>query len=402
MYKASLIFILSITLFACSKSKDVSDPPPASPTIIDIKPDSGSAGTDIEISGTNFSATASENIVKFNAFTATVKSSTTSLITATVPANASTGKVTVTVNDRTATSTSDFVVLTGSWLRKADYGGSARGNAKGFSIGGKGYIIGGYSSSGYEKDFWEYDPASDRWTKKADLPALGRERGVAFAIGDKGYFGLGYNFLEQEHKDFWEYDPAIDTWTRKADFPGTAREEAFAFELNNIGYVGSGTNDLYTAVYKDVWKFDPVTNVWTSSIPFPGNAVWGVTATSTTDKALLFFGNDQLGTVRGAWEFDLPSNSWIYFDNEPFPAKSAGIAFAIGQKVYTGFGLSLGTANSDLWELDPKEFKWNRKANCPAAGRSNLIAFSIGNHGYIGTGYSSEGKALKEFWEFTP
>ena len=49
------------------------------------------------------------------------------------------------------------------WTKKADFGGNARNQAVGFSIGNKGYIgtgIGIGFSNGYEclRDFWEYDP----------------------------------------------------------------------------------------------------------------------------------------------------------------------------------------------------------------------------------------------------
>ena len=44
-----------------------------------------------------------------------------------------------------------------TWTQKADFGGTARNAAVGFSIGSKGYIGTGYDGS-YCKDFWEYDP----------------------------------------------------------------------------------------------------------------------------------------------------------------------------------------------------------------------------------------------------
>ena len=103
----------------------------------------GTNGIDVTISGTNFSATPADDIVKFNGLPATVKSATDTSIIATVPSGVTTGKITVTVNGNMASSPADFVVLTGTWVRKADYGGSARFGASGFSIGGKGYIVGG-------------------------------------------------------------------------------------------------------------------------------------------------------------------------------------------------------------------------------------------------------------------
>ena len=73
------------------------------------------------------------------------------------------------------------------------------------------------------KDFWEYDPATNTWTQKADFGGTARYVAVGFSIGSKGYIGTGDDDLNQFLKDFWEYDPATNTWTQKADFGGTAR-----------------------------------------------------------------------------------------------------------------------------------------------------------------------------------
>ncbi len=83
-----------------------------SPTIASFNPTMGLVGTPVTITGTNFSATASSNIVKFNGTTATVTASSVTSITTSVPTGAATGKIAVTVGGQTATSTTDFTVTT--------------------------------------------------------------------------------------------------------------------------------------------------------------------------------------------------------------------------------------------------------------------------------------------------
>ena len=41
------------------------------------------------------------------------------------------------------------------------------------------------------KDFWEYDPATNTWTQKADFGGTTRSVAVGFSIGSKGYIGTG-------------------------------------------------------------------------------------------------------------------------------------------------------------------------------------------------------------------
>lgn len=82
------------------------------PSITEISPSSATIGTNIVIQGANFSAVPTENVVKFNGVDAgAVLTATTTQLTVTVPANATTGKITVTTNGVTGTSINDFIIL---------------------------------------------------------------------------------------------------------------------------------------------------------------------------------------------------------------------------------------------------------------------------------------------------
>lgn len=65
------------------------------PTITSFLPASGPIGTSVTITGSNFRATASQNIVFFGATRATVTAATTTSLTVTVPAGATYQPVTV-------------------------------------------------------------------------------------------------------------------------------------------------------------------------------------------------------------------------------------------------------------------------------------------------------------------
>ncbi|MFN3403987.1 MAG: FG-GAP-like repeat-containing protein [Cytophagaceae bacterium] len=85
-----------------------------SPTvsITDFLPSSGSAGTQVYITGKNFSSVPANNVVRFNGVQAVVTSSSQNLIVVTVPVSATSGKITVTTAGTTATSTYNFVINT--------------------------------------------------------------------------------------------------------------------------------------------------------------------------------------------------------------------------------------------------------------------------------------------------
>src|SRR6185312_4477606 len=156
-----------------------------------------------------------------------------------------TGKITLTLNNQSATSDSDFVVLAGSWTEKAHLppGPNSTINRRlgiGFAIGNYGYMGFGTDNGSDYSDLWQYDPATNSWTQKASL-GIGMEDLVSMVIDGKAYVGIGKSRdLAAYTNQFYAYDPSTDTWTRKADFPGGAREGAFAFSVGGMGYVGLG------------------------------------------------------------------------------------------------------------------------------------------------------------------
>jgi len=83
------------------------------PSITSLNPASGSVGTSVTITGTNFGSTQGTSTVKFNGTAATPTSWTASSITAPVPTGAATGNVVVTVGG-VASNGVNFTVTTGT------------------------------------------------------------------------------------------------------------------------------------------------------------------------------------------------------------------------------------------------------------------------------------------------
>jgi sugar lactone lactonase YvrE len=101
-----LCLITANGFISCSKKATPPPTPPVvtpQPTITSLDVTEGTANTTVVITGTNFSATISDDLVYFNAVQATVTAATTIQLTVTVPANAGTGVVTVKVGGKEAT-----------------------------------------------------------------------------------------------------------------------------------------------------------------------------------------------------------------------------------------------------------------------------------------------------------
>lgn len=79
-------------------------------TLSGMNPISGSPGTSVTITGTNFSTTPASNMVEFNGVPATVVTASATTLTVTVPNGATNGTVSVTTAGVMATSTGSFTV----------------------------------------------------------------------------------------------------------------------------------------------------------------------------------------------------------------------------------------------------------------------------------------------------
>src|SRR6187399_3250718 len=86
------------------------------------------------------------------------------------------------------------IIAQGTWTQKANVFTTPRCGAVGFSIGNKGYMGTGLQfglSPNYFNDFWEWDQASSSWTQKANFPGSARGDAVGFSITNKGYILTG-------------------------------------------------------------------------------------------------------------------------------------------------------------------------------------------------------------------
>lgn len=83
-----------------------------SPYINSFSPESGEIGSEVTINGTGFSTTPDNNVVMFNGIAAQVSSATQTQLSVIVPANATTGKISLEVGCAFVATTDDFVIET--------------------------------------------------------------------------------------------------------------------------------------------------------------------------------------------------------------------------------------------------------------------------------------------------
>lgn len=302
-----------------------------------------------------------------------------------------------------------FCQAQGFWTQRANFNGTARGDAFSFSMGTKGYIGGGEDVSGnYVNDFWEYDAVNNSWNQKGNFVGIARWQAVSFTIGNKGYVGLGGS-NSGGCNDFWEYDFSNDTWTQKASLPADKRTAAVGFSIGMKGYVGSGwgCNPPCSSVnHNDFWEWDQGTNIWTRKTDIPGYKRSYAVGLSIANKGYIGTGNDTTGNQRDDWwEYDPINDSWTQKTNFPggMMGDIDGGHFIIGNYGYVGTGRysSVSTATNHFWRYYPLNDSWVQIPDLPSTVRLGAINFSINGSGYIGLGFDNNLNKLNDLWKYT-
>ncbi|HVX48886.1 MAG TPA: IPT/TIG domain-containing protein [Chitinophagaceae bacterium] len=218
-------------------------------------------------------------------------------------------------------------------------------NAVTMVIGNKAYVgigrIAGYVNS---TQFWEYNPGSDTWTRKADFPGSARMEAIGFGVNGKGYAGLGLSIdgggTTKALADWWQYDPATDTWTQKKSAP-VAMQGPSALAAGNMIYAGATTK------VSGWYQYNTATDSWVQKSSFPGSAPFELKGFTIGDKGYL------AGAGEGCWRYDPSNDTWqqeAFFANYRLDM----VAFTIGNAGYCGTGIDKdGASYTDFWKFMP-------------------------------------------------
>lgn len=300
----------------------------------------------------------------------------------------------------------------GNWVENSSFNGNSRYGAVTFTIGNKGYLIGGYDGDDYYSDTWEYDVDNNFWRELASFPGDARVGAVGFAINGKGYFGTGYNG-EDDLNDFWEYDPASDTWTQKADFSNLTdvadtdpnddfkREKAIGFAIKGSGYIGTGNNG---SQQKDFWKYDVATDSWSEIPGFGGDKRQDASVFVINDVAYIGTGLQNGSFPEDFYSFD--GTTWTELtdlddDDDNTVLLYDGVAFSIGGKGYVATGVS-GSIENSIWEYTPSTDSWEELPSIDVARQgASAFTFTDADKGFVLMGRSGS-SYFDDVWEFKP
>ncbi len=428
------------------------------PVIASFAPSSGIVGSNVTITGTNFSTTAASNIVKFNGTAATVSAATASSLTVVVPVGATTGKITVEVATQIATSATDFTVTlppvvistfspnhannivrfngvvatvtaasqsnltvtvpagASTGIISIQVGSQTANSSANFSIvaptvssftpiqGGIGTVViltGTNFSPILTENVVRFGCASCATAEviQASTTSLTVRVPVGAVTGGIAVV-TGGNAAALSSS----FTIVSNYWRKMANLPANGRFGATGFAIGDKGYIGTGFG--VGGKFKDLWEFDPLNNTWTQKANLPGEARQYSVGFAIGNKGYIGLGvagasNTQ---AKDLWEYDPSTNSWTQKADFGGSGRHGAIAFVVGSKAYVGTGRTSLSASvthvKDFWEYNPATNSWTQKADFAGTARAFAAAFAIGNKGYVGTG--NDGAFKNDFYEYDP
>ena len=343
----------------------------ALPAFVTLLPTAGKAGSKIGILGQGFS---SSSVVKFNGVQATAITLTgTTFITATVPAGASNGFVTVTTGATTLTSSKKFTVHD-SWSSGAAIPTARAGGAIGV-IGTKVYVVSGETSSAIVGNNEIYNLTTNTWTTGAPIPTP-RFVPASAVVNNILYVMGGITDSTQTPVNVVEaYNPATNSWSTKTPMP-TTDDSMNAIVLNNLIYVVGG----YTAGNRTamVQVYNPATDTWSTAaslLQAKSDSALGLLGTKIISTGGFVPGNVPTGDTE---LYNAGTNSWSAVAADPTP-RTGGCGASVGGVMYEAGGTP-GNANiSQLNEsYNSTKNAWTTLSNMPVGVTIALPAVSGG------------------------
>ena len=324
------------------------------PVIATVNPTSAAAGATVTITGTNFDATAANNVVKFNGVVAAITSASVTQLVVTVPATGSTGNVTVT----TPVGTSNTVAF--QYLA---------------ATGPNVYVLGSDTRSGYG------------WWKNSTFNY------IADCTSAYGFAGSG--------SDTYIAGPAksnTPTYWKNGTEVQLSSQTGFTFSIVVSGtdvYVLGTLNGAYCT-----WKNGTPTNLTKNGIINVGNGYYLTNDLAVHNGDVYTAGEENVGTSIYTKAVYWKNGAPVYLTDGITSGSALGNAVAIsGNDVYVAGIETVRNAAGGIVNQAPR--LWKNGASIPLTTPANSIdnavtsILVVGSDVYVGGRYNGQGAVWK-------
>ena len=277
-----------------------------------------------------------------------------------------------------------------------DGGLRVEGSSSFFTIGDKGYLLGGDIGTTLINNLYSYNPlaSNQRWSQFTPYPA-GSMRWLSTAVYNTDVYVLGGMGLGSVvNDDFYVYYTVGNIWAPRTTGPPPAYSRA-GFALNNeVVYVG-GMKDTAN---NEVWGYNVNTNIWTQKADFPVNQYGGI-ALNIANTIYAGLGKNTAGVDnKQLWK---SSGGLTYWTPEPVASGLYGNILAgvvLNGKIYV---IDKPTSTKYiLFEYNPDNQTWRQMSELPGNyGWEISFMFTIRNRIYIGFANTDMVVSYNPLWD---
>ncbi|MDR1455240.1 MAG: hypothetical protein LBJ01_06280 [Tannerella sp.] len=247
-----------------------------------------------------------------------------------------------------------------------------------FSVGDRGFLLGGDLGPEYINKLWSYDPRTSWWDLGA-CPYL-LENALKWqataAYGSNVYFLGGINRAYEPQNAFLRYNTGSNMWYIHSVGPDSAHSRAgFQFE-EKVCFLG-GMKD---SAMNDVWAFDvyPPDN-WSRKADFP-TAQYGGIAVNIGDTVYAGLGKNTADMCnRQLWK---SSDLTVWTEEPPCPAITNGILAGVA----CNGNIYVVDESYYIIEYNPSTRLWRVKSRLPSSSRNVHCMYVLNGTIYIGLG----------------
>jgi hypothetical protein len=200
-----------------------------------------------------------------------------------------------------------------------------------------------------------------------------------FSIGNRGFL-LGGDLGPEYSNELLSYDASTNSWQQWKAFPKSVVKWQTAVSYNRDVYVLGGMGSEYEKK-NDFYRYNSTMNMWYPMPAGPDSSY--LRAGCLLEDEICFIGGMKDTAKNEVWAFDVSLNGWS--QKAEFPTlQYGGIAVNIGDTIYAGLGKSTaGICNKTLWASADGLVSWVQEPVSTALQGGILAGVAYKNKIYV-------------------
>ncbi|MDR2918146.1 MAG: hypothetical protein LBV72_02120 [Tannerella sp.] len=255
--------------------------------------------------------------------------------------------------------------------------GSVRlsGSSAYFTIGNKGYLLGGDKGPSYIDELWSYNGSTGNWQQLQPQPVFSAKGQSVAVKGNLAYVLGGLSSGNVLMDDFRRYNSSSNIWGDPLTGGPDPAYSRISVTLEDVAYFIGGMGDTAKS---EVWSYNITPNVWVQKPDFPVKQYGGI-ALNVDDEIYAGMGKDGAHICnKTIWKLNADLSTWTQETDNSLISGGVLAGVVYNQKIY------LIDESFYIHEYDLLSKTWTKKIRINAGDQDVHGMFVINDKIYIG------------------